>query len=124
MLKTILMVALGGGAGSVLRYAVGLAFARAWASTLAANVVGCFLIGLLAGLAQRQAWLTPEVRALLVTGFCGGFTTFSTFSQQTQQMMASGQMTAAAAYAAGSVALGLCAVWAGMALAGALCRQH
>ena len=117
MLKTILMVALGGGAGSVLRYAVGLAFARAWAGTLAANVVGCFLIG-------RQAWLTPEVRALLVTGFCGGFTTFSTFSQQTQQMMASGQMTAAAAYAAGSVALGLCAVWAGMALAGALCRQH
>ena len=78
----------GGGAGSMLRYAVGL-----WVETrtgpgfpwgtFAVNASGCFLIGVLATLADEHAWITPAARLALVTGFLGGFTTFSTFGLET-----------------------------------------
>jgi fluoride exporter len=111
----------GGGAGSMLRYAVGLWIeARVgpgfpW-GTFAVNVSGCFLIGVLATLADEHAWITPAARLALVTGMLGGFTTFSTFGLETWELVEDGRAWLAVANAAASVALGLVAVVAGVQL--------
>ena len=106
-----LFVFIGGGIGSVLRYAVGLCLGSAafpWA-TFAVNVGGSFAIGLLGGCSERYGW--PEtVRLALTVGLCGGFTTFSTFSKESLALAQSGRWDAFAAYALGSVALGVAAV--------------
>lgn len=106
-----LFVFLGGGAGSVLRYLVGLWIGSAafpWA-TFAVNAVGSFAIGLLGGWASRFGW-SEETRLLLTTGLCGGFTTFSTFSKESLAIAEAGRWSAFAAYAFGSVAVGIAAV--------------
>jgi fluoride exporter len=91
-MKHVVLVCLGGAVGSGLRYCTELLFERLgarWAAvfpwaTLAVNVVGCLLAGLLVGWLSREgARFGPEARALLVVGFCGGLTTFSTFALQT-----------------------------------------
>ncbi len=87
-IKNLLLVMLGGGLGAALRYGVNLAAARTWGpyfpwGTLTVNLAGCFLIGLLVALADRGRFLTPEMRLLLITGFLGAMTTFSTFSLET-----------------------------------------
>jgi len=111
----------GGGAGSMLRYAVGLwVEARTgpgfpW-GTFAVNVSGCFLIGVLATLADEHAWITPAARLALVTGVLGGFTTFSTFGLETFQLIEDGRAALAFANAVGSVAIGVFAVVVGVAL--------
>ena len=111
----------GGGAGSMLRYAVGLwVEARTgpgfpW-GTFAVNVTGCFLIGVIATLADEHAWITPAARLALVTGFLGGFTTFSTFGLETWELVADGRAELALANAVASVAVGLAAVIAGVQL--------
>ena len=113
-----LLVFAGGGIGSVLRYAVGLCISAAafpWA-TLAVNVGGSLAIGLFGGWCERFGW--PEaVRLALIAGLCGGFTTFSTFSKESLALAQSGRWGALAAYALGSVALGIAAVDAGLWLA-------
>ncbi len=117
-MSTILAVAAGGAAGSVARYLVvveagrllGLAFP--W-GTVAVNVAGSFLMGLLAGAAMQVAAIGPELRALLATGFLGGFTTFSAFSLDAWALAERGASLAAAGYVAGSVAAGLLALAAG-----------
>jgi CrcB protein len=86
------------------------------AATFAVNVLGCFLIGLLAGASLRAGWMDAPKKALLITGFCGGFTTFSAFSLENLQMYQLGSYAMLAVYVAASVAVGLAAVWAGMAL--------
>ena len=106
-----LFVFLGGGTGSVLRYLVGLWIGSAafpWA-TFAVNAVGSFAIGLLGGWASRFGW-SEETRLLLTTGLCGGFTTFSTFSKESLAIAEAGRWSAFAAYAFGSVAVGIAAV--------------
>ena len=111
----------GGGAGSVLRYAVGLwVEARTgpgfpW-GTFAVNVSGCFLIGVLATLADEHAWITPAARLALVTGVLGGFTTFSTFGLETWELVEGGRAWLAVANAAASVGAGLAAVVIGVQL--------
>jgi len=106
-----LWVFLGGGIGSILRYAVGLCIGAAtfpWA-TLAVNVGGSFAIGLFGGLSERLGW--PEaVRLALTVGLCGGFTTFSTFSKESLALAQSGRWCAFSAYAFGSIAIGFIAV--------------
>ena len=113
-----LRVFLGGGIGSVLRYAVGLCISAAafpWA-TLTVNVGGSLAIGLFCGWSERFGW--PEaVRLALTVGLCGGFTTFSTFSKESLALAQSGRWGALAAYALGSVALGIAAVAMGYLLA-------
>jgi fluoride exporter len=84
----VLLVMIGGGLGAVSRYAVSLLSARLWGphfpwGTLTVNLIGCFLIGLLFALADRARWLTPDLRLLLVTGYLGALTTFSTFALET-----------------------------------------
>ena len=106
-----LFVFLGGGAGSVLRYLVGLwigSTAFPWA-TFAVNAVGSLAIGLFGGWASRFGW-SETLRLSLMTGLCGGFTTFSTFSKESLALAEAGRWCAFAAYAIGSVAIGIAAV--------------
>jgi CrcB protein len=123
----LFLIALGGAAGSVLRYMVGGTIQRLSPSgfpvgTLFVNVVGCFLIGVFVRfLLHMQTSL--EMRALLVVGFCGGFTTFSTFSIETVGLIEGGEYARAATYISGSVLLCITATFAGMAAAGAIARN-
>ena len=104
-------VFLGGGAGSLCRYLLSQLItspASRWPwATWTANMAGCLLIGLLTGYLGRRsdAWWA----LLLVTGFCGGFTTFSTFTNESLLMLRTGQLLPLALYAGGSLVLGLCA---------------
>ena len=113
-----LMVFLGGGAGSVLRYLVGLWIGSAafpWA-TFVVNAVGSLAIGLFGGWAARFGW-SEALRLSLTVGLCGGFTTFSTFSKDSLALIESGSYGLFALYAAGSVALGIAATALGFWLA-------
>lgn len=83
-----LLVMLGGSLGAASRYGIGLLTARVWGTgfpygTLVVNLAGCFVIGLLFALADRSRLLTPDVRLLLITGYLGALTTFSSFSVET-----------------------------------------
>ena len=114
-------IALGGALGTLARYLLGAALADVVpgfpAATLGINVVGSFLLGLLmAGVALRPD-LSPALRAALTVGFCGGFTTFSTFSAETVALLERGAAARAALYAAASVTLSVAAAFAGLALA-------
>ncbi|MFO7713800.1 fluoride efflux transporter CrcB [Desulfosarcina sp.] len=87
-LKKIALVMCGGSLGAASRYGIGLLSARAWGpqfpwGTLLANLIGCFFIGLLFALADRVRLLTPDMRLLLITGYLGALTTFSSFSLET-----------------------------------------
>ncbi len=116
----LLLIALGGAAGSVLRYLVGgrvqhFAPHGFPVGTLFVNVVGCLLIGML--IRQFMNVQTHNyVRALLVVGFCGGFTTFSTFSAETLGLIEGGEYVRAMSYVLLSVALCLGATFAGMSV--------
>ena len=81
--------------------------------TLVVNVTGSLVLGFVLRYAVATPALSPEVRALLTTGFCGGYTTFSTFSYETAAMLEDGQYARAAAYATFSVLLALAGTWLG-----------
>ena len=117
MLRPLLLVALGGALGSALRYLTALLLARHYTgsiplATLVVNLVGCFLIGLLIGLCSETTYL----RLLFITGFCGGFTTFSTFTAESYTMFREGAYGLALLYIAGSVLIGLLALGIGLYL--------
>jgi CrcB protein len=121
---TYFWVAFGGPIGSVARFWLTGAVAALtgprfpW-GTLLINVTGSFVIGLVAGLTltpERLAW-HPDIRIFLMTGICGGFTTFSAFSLQALELLQDGEMAAAFGYIGGSAVLCLAGVWAGVALA-------
>jgi CrcB protein len=110
-----LLVFLGGGAGSLVRYLAGLGMAR-WsqhvpAGTFAINVLGSLLLGVLFGFTYAHEFRHErELTLLLGTGFLGGFTTFSTFELEGFSLLSNGQLGAGAGYLIGSVAAGLAAV--------------
>ena len=115
MIRNLLLVALGGAGGSVLRYLLSnINTSFPW-GTFAVNVLGSFLIGLLVGLMSKGV-LSPEMKLLLVTGFCGGFTTFSTFANESFSMMKAGDVLLTALYVGASVIIGILAFWGGMTL--------
>jgi fluoride exporter len=119
--RSILLVGVGGFVGSVARYLVAILFSSQISSvfpfaTLTVNIVGCFLIGILFALSDRGNVLSPEWRILLTTGFCGGFTTFSTFSYESLRLMQDGEYLYLAAYVFISVFIGLTATYLGIAL--------
>lgn len=107
----LLLIFVGGGVGSVLRYLVGRMVNGScqgsfpW-GTFTANIIGCLLIGLITAAIAR--WhLTEEIRLLLVVGLCGGFTTFSTFCNETFQLLSSDHVATALAYVASSIVIGV-----------------
>ncbi|MDR0413665.1 MAG: fluoride efflux transporter CrcB [Dysgonamonadaceae bacterium] len=116
MIKQFLLVGLGGGIGSMLRFGVSCLVAKAGSSfpyaTLLVNLLGCFLIGLAAGLSSKG--LSAELRALLMAGFCGGFTTFSAFSSENLQLYQAGNYTGLILYVLLSLAAGFAAVGLGL----------
>ena len=116
----ILYVALGGAAGSVARYVVGLAVQGRSGfdfpvGTLVVNLTGSLFRGFLLRYALETPAITPEVRALLITGLCGGYTTFSTFSYETVALIEDGDWRRAALYVGISVAGSILAVMTGIA---------
>lgn len=124
-----LWIAIGGALGSVARYACSDLVARSFGGafpwgTLIVNVVGSFVIGAFATLTGPDGrWLVaPDARLFVTVGVCGGYTTFSSFSLQTLNLMRTGEMGAAAVNVAGSVVLCLASVWAGYVV-GALVNQ-
>lgn len=122
----LLLIAIGGAAGSVLRYLVsGVVQQGAGAGvfpwgTLAVNLLGCFAIGVLAELSESRGVLDAEMRGLLIVGLIGGFTTFSTFANETLSALRESQPLSAAGNVLLSVAAGLAAVWLGRLLAHAV----
>lgn len=123
----VLAVALGGAAGSVARYLLSAALQEHRSTvfptgTLVVNVSGCLAVGFLMRLILDTGEFSPAVRALLITGFCGGFTTFSTFAWETISAIEEAAWWRATAYAGGSVVLGLGAVWLGSAAAHGLLK--
>ena len=115
MIRNLLLVALGGAVGSVLRYLLsGINTSFPW-GTFAVNILGSLLIGIFVGLVSKGV-LSPEMKLLMVTGFCGGFTTFSTFANESFGMMKDGDVLQMALYVGVSVVIGILAVWGGMAL--------
>lgn len=116
MIKSLLLVGTGGALGSIARYAVSMLFAHFaisghWA-TLLVNVVGSLLIGFAIPLFSNGAYL------FAVVGFCGGFTTFSTFSSQAVQLFQDGERVTAAVYIAASLVVSIAMVLLGMYVAG------
>ena len=118
-----LAVAAGGAIGSVARFwmtgaMTAIAGPRLPWGTLLINVLGSFVIGLVAGITLTPArmGMHPDVRIFLMTGICGGFTTFSAFSLQTLELIQTGDVAPAFGYILGSVALCLLAVWCGWLL--------
>ena len=122
MIKDLLLVGLGGGLGSMLRLLTSRLSLRfissdwALAGTFIANVVGCFLIGLLVGYLLPNIDKNEGLSLLLVTGFCGGYTTFSAFAYENVQLWQSGNTILSVFYIFFSIAFGLLAVWGGLKL--------
>ncbi|NSX90593.1 fluoride efflux transporter CrcB [Agrobacterium tumefaciens] len=117
----IALVAAGGAIGSVFRYLVGVWSVRLaglnfpW-GTLAVNVAGSFLIGLLVELVARRLNASMEMRLFLVTGVLGGFTTFSSFSLDAVSLFERGTLGLSAVYVLASLVVSIAAVFAGLAL--------
>ncbi len=119
----ILIIGAGGLVGAIMRYLVGSWVIGAVGNpsfpygTLVVNVLGCAMIGLLAGLAETRDLLSPEARAFLLVGLLGGFTTFSAFGFETISLARDGALLIGLANVGAQVVLGLGAVWAGLSVA-------
>ncbi|MBC3538364.1 fluoride efflux transporter CrcB [Rufibacter sediminis] len=121
MIKHILLVGIGGAVGSILRYLTALFVSKYYANifplaTFTANVVGCLLIGLFIGFLNRYYQADADLRLLLATGFCGGYTTFSAFSAESLHLLQQGNYLIALTYVGVSVVFSLLAVGVGLAL--------
>ena len=122
MIKNFLIIGLGGAAGSMLRYAVQKIFniqsAAAFPTgTLLVNISGCFLIGILWGIASRTLSWNEEMKLLLMTGFCGGFTTFSAFTLEGIGLLKESKTALFIIYITASVIGGLLATLIGIRIA-------
>ena len=118
MIKILTFIGLGSFLGGVARYGVGrlvswLSGAPTLWGTFAVNVVGCFLIGLLYGLFDRYDGVAEHWRMFLTVGFCGGFTTFSTFAHESYSRLTEGRFIEMLVYATLSFAVGLLMVHLG-----------
>ncbi|MBQ8544487.1 MAG: fluoride efflux transporter CrcB [Alistipes sp.] len=121
MMKMMLLAGVGGFVGTCLRYLTGR-LCHLWSlggfplGTFVVNVVGCFVIGALLGLAEQRNLLSPTMNVMLVTGFCGGFTTFSSFADDIFLLMQQRSWMLLTLYAGMSLVLGVAMVWLGRAV--------
>jgi CrcB protein len=121
MIRNLLLVGVGGGFGSILRWLVQKWFATyfphsfPW-GTFAVNSLGCLLIGIFWGLLFRSNSLTADWQLLLMTGFCGGFTTFSAFTLEGINLLRENKTGVFSMYVATSVIIGLISTFAGIKL--------
>lgn len=118
----LLLIALGGAAGSILRFLTSNWISRHFngafpMGTFAVNILGCFLAGLLAGCITNWFSNNEQLRLLLIVGFCGGYTTFSAFALENMRLLQSDHPLTAISYIFLSVLIGLAAVWGGLSLA-------
>ncbi|MDR0698682.1 MAG: fluoride efflux transporter CrcB [Tannerella sp.] len=119
MIKEMLLVGLGGGVGSILRYLSAMCSNKIGhtmfpTGTFFVNILGCFVIGLLIGVIEQRQMLDENYRLLFVTGFCGGFTTFSAFSTESLRLFESGHTLLGILYVMASVLIGIAVVWLGI----------
>ena len=117
-MKSFLLVFFGGGLGSSLRYLVSIAMNQYSKvlpfGTFTVNILGCLLIGLILGYAQKDNTLTSNQTLLLVTGFCGGFTTFSAFANENFELIKNGEIFDFSMYSISSIVIGIVAVFVGL----------
>lgn len=121
MIKQILLVGLGGGLGSIFRFLTSLLTAKYYSNafplaTFAANILGCFLIGLLIGILGQNIQTNQSLKLLLITGFCGGYTTFSAFASENISLLQTNNYLTTIIYITASILAGLFAVWLGLTL--------
>ena len=120
-MKSFILVFLGGGLGSGLRYLVAITMNQYSKvlpfGTFTVNMIGCLLIGLVLGYAQKENTLTSNQTLLLATGFCGGFTTFSAFANENLELIKNGEIFNFSVYTIGSILIGILAVFIGFYLA-------
>ncbi len=113
-MKQLLLVFLGGGIGSCLRYLIGKYTSQNFNTyilgTFTANLLGCLIIGFVLGITLRGNYLSQNQALLLTAGFCGGFTTFSTFAAENHNLLKSGDLVQFSVYTIASVVLGIAAV--------------
>ena len=122
MIKNSLLVGLGGALGSILRYLTSVITAKYYhdafpLATFIINIIGCFIIGLLIGYFGQINGDNQNLRLLFITGFCGGYTTFSTFAAENISLMQNHQYTTLIAYTLASIIFGFLAVGLGLMLA-------
>lgn len=118
----LLLIAIGGAAGSVCRYLLSSAVLRVTgtlfpAGTFVVNTLGCLVFGVVAGAASERLTLTPEARALLLAGLLGGFTTFSSYMNESFVLLKTGQFAWAGLNLVGQVVVGLVLFWLGFSVA-------
>lgn len=121
MFREFFIAGCGGFVGAAGRYLVGKWSSAMWhgafpMGTFLVNIIGCFIIGLLFGLLENVKVLTPSQNVLLITGFCGGFTTFSSFANDMWILGSKGDWGTFVLYLALSVIIGILCVWAGRAI--------
>ncbi len=120
MIKDLLYIALGGGLGSALRYLTSKLVIRfvsgnlIFLGTLAVNIIGSLLIGILSGWMLAHQPSNQTFRLLFIVGFCGGYTTFSTFAFENLRLIELNQWGLLLAYVLSSVVISIAAVWVGM----------
>ncbi len=118
MFKSLLFIGFGGFIGTIARFLISRYFQLHLSTlfpwgTFIVNLMGCFLIGIIYGISEKGNFLSPEVRLFLTVGLCGGFTTFSTFSNDALMLMEQQEWLRFALYSSLSFFLGIMAVFAG-----------
>jgi CrcB protein len=121
-MNNLLLIGLGGFIGAILRYGIS-DIVQGWSrgnafpiGTLAVNILGCFVIGLLTQLAEAHGLFSPQTRSLLFIGFLGAFTTFSTFGNDTMNLLQGTRPWLSITNVSAHIVLGLIAIWAGQGL--------
>lgn len=121
MWKSILLVGLGGGVGSIFRFLASHLTKKYWdgtfpIATFLVNLTGCLLIGVFVGMLLKSQNMSSDLRMLLVVGFCGGYTTFSAFALENLELIQNEKYFVSIFYMLASVIAGILLVWVGIAL--------